>query len=475
MPVRFFVFLMAVACSAAEWTVNGDVTYGELGDPSAEYSGMGCRLAGRAGLASQTAEFATRVGEWYRLEIRGLAQPEFTVGRDALFLRVAFFNGDSPLDKVESRFYSQVRREREDLKDAGTNRNLGPATWRHYGVDFRIPFVGIDRLVTSVGFANGTGKGEFWVNQMSLIPISRLELRSSQPAGIKASIADLVPIGGRWYFDPKGGSRKPPSRFDHRNADQLLYRGARLSAPFAGNTSAWLRDGYRDRAGALVQTSRFVPDNLLITVGGDHLKLESHNLPNHPTAVFPDVFRALDGNPNFVQEQADTWYLPFVPRKKPELLAMTANNANQALPGGPIGVAVNGVIFFNPFDHIAEADAVWRLDRCCGHPAPNSAYHYHKYPVCVKSPWTDDGSAHSPVIGFAFDGFPVYGPYERKGELAKDSKANPLNSLNAHHDEARGWHYHVTPGRFPHIIGGWLGEMDVRNRGRRGPRSPPRR
>ena len=68
-------------------------------------------------------------------------------------------------------------------------------------------------------------------------------------------------------------------------------------------------------------------------------------------------------------------------------------------------------------------EAIWRLDRCCGHPSPGIEYHYHKYPVCVKSPWTDDGTAHSPLIGFAFDGFPIYGPYEAAGELAKDSTA----------------------------------------------------
>ncbi len=53
------------------------------------------------------------------------------------------------------------------------------------------------------------------------------------------------------------------------------------------------------------------------------------------------------------------------------------------------------------------------MDRCCGHPDPDGTYHYHKYPICMKSPWADDGTDHSPLIGFAFDGFPIYGPYER--------------------------------------------------------------
>ncbi len=84
--------------------------------------------------------------------------------------------------------------------------------------------------------------------------------------------------------------------------------------------------------------------------------------------------------------------------------------------------------------------------------------------------WADDGAEHSPLIGFAFDGFPVFGPYEAAGELAKDSKGNALNEFNLHKDEARGWHYHVTPGKFPHIIGGYWGEVESRNRRGPGPR-----
>jgi hypothetical protein len=94
----------------------------------------------------------------------------------------------------------------------------------------------------------------------------------------------------------------------------------------------------------------------------------------------------------------------------------------------------------------------------------------------VKSPWSDDGTGHSPLIGFAFDGFPVYGPYEAAGELAKDSPRNPLNEFNGHQDEPRGWHYHVTPGKFPHILGGYWGQVDeslIRRPPPGGMRGPP--
>src|SRR5581483_7875875 len=120
------------------------------------------------------------------------------------------------------------------------------------------------------------------------------------------------------------------------------------------------------------------------------------------------------------------------------------------------------VVFFNPFD-AGMQDAHDIMDRCCGHPSPGNLYHYHKYPVCVKSPFADEGEEHSPLIGWAFDGFPIYGPYESKGVMAKDSKENPLNEFNVHYDAVRGWHYHVTPGKFPYVIGGYWGVVDNRD------------
>lgn len=119
-----------------------------------------------------------------------------------------------------------------------------------------------------------------------------------------------------------------------------------------------------------------------------------------------------------------------------------------------------------------RTEAVDIMDRCCGHPGPDNRYHYHKYPVCVKSPFTDDGEAHSPLIGFALDGFPIYGPYVAKGLMARDDPANPLDDFNMSHDSERGWHYHVTPGRFPYVIGGFAGEVDPRNL-RKGPKKGP--
>jgi hypothetical protein len=136
---------------------------------------------------------------------------------------------------------------------------------------------------------------------------------------------------------------------------------------------------------------------------------------------------------------------------------------------GPIGIAINGVVFFNPFD-AQSTDATDLMDRCCGHPAPDGQYHYHKYPICVNSPWADEGKEHSPLIGFAFDGYPVYGPYVAKDLMAKDAPGDQgLNDFNGHTDADRGFHYQVTPGKFPYLIGGYWGTEDARDVHRGGP------
>ena len=466
--------------------LQGDAKYGVLGSRLTESNGNGIRLMSGvdhdedqqiAGEASIINTEVTPKDRWYRFDIHAMAQDRFLVDKDNLFLKVEFLQTgqEGSLDFIKRRIYPQVVQERQDLRDEATNKSLGQSTWRTYAMDFRTPFAEIDAVKLSVGFADGKGEGnasEFWVNSMNLNPIPvPSDYKPPTDAGRnfpQPNPEALVALGGRWYFDPQGGSSTLPKQFDYTNADQLLYKSDRFEAPFAGNMSSWLRAGYKDFDGNIVQKDQHKPYSVVIDVTDDHIVMRSRNLPNHPTATFPDKWRMLDGNPSYIQEKANTWYLPKLPKLAIDPIAMDAKNSNGALPMGPVGVATNGVIFFNPFDHIFETDAVWRLDRCCGHPSPQSAYHYHKYPVCVKTPWSDEGTMHSSVIGFAFDGLPVYGPYEGDGLLAKDDLENPLNDFNLHEDDTRGPHYHVTPGKFPHIIGGYWGEVDPLNgRGRR--------
>ena len=84
-------------------------------------------------------------------------------------------------------------------------------------------------------------------------------------------------------------------------------------------------------------------DEVRLSHDRDHLVMESQGYPNHPTAIFPN-----SGNPNAIRVQEFTFRLPLVPQRAEKITR---------LPMGPIGVALNGVVFFNPFE--CPARSAW--------------------------------------------------------------------------------------------------------------------
>lgn len=447
--------------------IEGATTYGNLGNHRDEVTGRGVRFDSRqsTGKLQRTVELPrNHEKRWLRFRIRALAQSGFAA--DDLFLKVEFFSGagQTSLDGVRKSLFEQVENDRQDLTANGVEGRNGASVWRSYDLEFRLPFAEIDQLKLTVGFRGGKGKStesEFWIDDFEIQPMTTPSITSRSTNNDNPptfEVSSLHPMGGKWYLS---SLVQKPAVFDAATVGNLLFVAGRPETPFADNATAWLRRGYLDKSGNLVEQDRFVPNNLIVSFTKSHLVLKTRNLPNHPTANFPKSTGS-DANPNYIQERERTFYLPLEPKVNAKHKAMTTSNRNRALNMGPIGVAINGVVFFNPFDADME-DAASLMDTCCGHPAPDNTYHYHKYPVCVKSPWSDDGKGHSPVIGWAFDGFPIYGPYESAGEMAKDCKSNPLNEFNVHFDKERGWHYHVTPGKFPYIIGGYWGDVEKRN------------
>ena len=89
-------------------------------------------------------------------------------------------------------------------------------------------------------------------------------------------------------------------------------------------------------------------------------------------------------------------------------------------PLGHTGVWINGVSIFNAEDGMSyNNQGLWNqnalyfegvsFDDCLGHPAPNGEYHHHVNPTCLYD--DSDNLNHSPIIGYAFDNFPIYGAY----------------------------------------------------------------
>lgn len=96
-----------------------------------------------------------------------------------------------------------------------------------------------------------------------------------------------------------------------------------------------------------------------------------------------------------------------------------------------VGIMVNGTSIYNWADgmsynnqgawqNLAPEAELYDVDICGGH-AAGTDYHHHFYSACLAELLGDDGSAHSPLYGYAADGYPIYGPYEADGQLAVSS------------------------------------------------------
>jgi hypothetical protein len=165
--------------------------------------------------------------------------------------------------------------------------------------------------------------------------------------------------------------------------------------------------------------------------------LNTEGIPTYITGPF------LDGNPSIATNQNAIFKLPLTPTQ----------NTGTPTPtnGGNIGLFINGVALFDYRDGVSwknstnslaggpiggMGDQVWNRDAvvaermgfdCAkGHPAMGN-YHHHQNPsafnldinvvstVCdlyaADGLYVIDSTMHSPLIGFAYDGFPIYGAY----------------------------------------------------------------
>ena len=114
---------------------------------------------------------------------------------------------------------------------------------------------------------------------------------------------------------------------------------------------------------------------------------------------------------------------------------------------GTIGLWSNGVSIFNGEDgfHWNSATSAWAMgpvtvgwnrnalvfeggsfDSCLGHPAPGGDYHNHVNPKCLYNDL--DSTHHSPIIGYAFDGYPIYGAY---GYVSTTSASGPVKRMKS--------------------------------------------
>ena len=216
--------------------------------------------------------------------------------------------------------------------------------------------------------------------------------------------------------------------------------------------SSWLRNTTGTTGRHYVQgNSTPINDADLVNVqsvqySNNWVYVTATGVPSYITGPF------LDGNPSLTTNQNSIFKMPLNPTQN--------TGTATATQGGNIGIFINGVAMFDYRDGVAwnattsalcggpgnppcpggpTATMPWNRDAiiaekagfdCAkGHPAQGN-YHHHQNPSAFKLDLTvisticdiydADGlyvineNEHSPLIGYAYDGFPVYGAYAFK-------------------------------------------------------------
>ena len=118
------------------------------------------------------------------------------------------------------------------------------------------------------------------------------------------------------------------------------------------------------------------------------------------------------GDPNIPSNQDFVFKITLHPAKN--------TGTKTAVGLGQTGVWSNGVAIYSASDGMTyNNDGTWHrnayyfegssFDDCLGHPDQSGCYHHHVNPKCLYN--SADSTHHSPIIGYSFDGYPIYGAY----------------------------------------------------------------
>lgn len=175
--------------------------------------------------------------------------------------------------------------------------------------------------------------------------------------------------------------------------------------------------------------------------------VESNGMPDHPMMVGITAWQQQVPLPQAYTGR-NAWQIPLFPK-----LSNTPVSAKKELFRGAIALAVNGVPIFNPIKNDGRTDTLLagELDEYGGHCGRGDDYHYHIAPIHLEKV-VGKGNP----IGYALDGFPLYGYTDASGKEPKD-----LDEFNGRM-EKDGYRYYSTK-KYPYVNGGLRGVVTVRD------------
>ena len=165
-----------------------------------------------------------------------------------------------------------------------------------------------------------------------------------------------------------------------------------------------------------VNNSNVFNGELTISLSGEHCVFQTNNIPNHD---FNDGTQAF---PNNVSAQDNSFQIIAVPSHATSTTALTLVTDNAILLNG-VKVDLLAAACFGVGDGkigCNDINQAWRYDPMFvangflvdshnAHSQGNGSYHYHGKPNALYL--DDNDSLVSPLVGFAADGYPIFGPY----------------------------------------------------------------
>ena len=126
---------------------------------------------------------------------------------------------------------------------------------------------------------------------------------------------------------------------------------------------------------------------------------------------------------------------------------------------GLIGFALSGGAIYNALDARGRDAAAYEiLDRCAGHPQQQGQYHYHDLSPCAEL--QTDANGHSTLVGYALDGFGIFGPLDVNGARVDN---DALDECHGHVGPVEWdgrvvemYHYHYND-EYPYAVGCFRG------------------
>lgn len=204
-------------------------------------------------------------------------------------------------------------------------------------------------------------------------------------------------------------------------------------------TAVWPAAGLTNTGGG--QTKPAYSDIQQVSRSASFVYIKGTGLASHQMGPWYDSLGAIFGNWPSNQN-----YIRRFPTTPQPATTKTTNSL------GSLGLWVNGVAFYNMLDGAhydtasgkevqpapnaaAATDGIWfrnavfvegpTFDKSNAHQPGTGEYHYHSNPAALRfqlgdnisgdstSGYVEDTSKlhHSPILGYAYDGYPVYGPY----------------------------------------------------------------